>query len=239
MKRAFSLLEMMVAIAILSMGLLVLFQVQVRSIRLAQKARDMTVATMLARSKLLDCENDLLKKGFSVGDYEQDGNFGDDGYDKFFWECHGYKPDMPNIDSAAGGDASALPGAAGAAAGAAQDQGTDMGMQFLAPILSQMSGIMGDSIRELVVIVRWGQGDDVEEMTVTTHVVDKGPVNQVAGMISAQAGALKSLTGGGAGGDSGGSGSGGSGSSGSPGKNPPKTAPSPRTTQPTPGPVHN
>ncbi len=230
--RAFTLLEMMVAIAILSMGLVVLLQVQARSISLAQQARDMTVATMLARGKLLDCETDLLKKGFSVGDYEDDGKFDEEGYPDFYWECHGYKPDMPTMDaSSGGGDLSGLMGgAAGDAAGAAQDQGADIGMQFLAPILSQMSGILGDSIRELVVIVRWGQGEDAQEMTVTTHVIDKGPVNQVAGMISAQAGALKSLTGGGAAGGGGSTGGKGGSSGGSTSKSP--TRPTPRTPAP-------
>lgn len=195
--RGFSLLEMMVAIALLSMGLVILLQVQARSIQLAQQAREMTVATMLARSKSLDCENDLLKQGFSIGDYDQDGNFEDDGYPTFYWECHAYKPNMPDPDAGGGPDMGSALGALGAGdtASALQsgpsNQGMgDVGMSFLAPMLTQMSGILGDSIRELVVIVRWGKGDDMQEMTVTRHVIDKTPVNQVAGMIASQAGAL-------------------------------------------------
>jgi general secretion pathway protein I len=197
-KRAFSLLEMMVAIALLSMGLVLLLQVQARSIQLAQDAREMTVATMLARGKLLDCQTDLLKKGFSVGDYDEEGNFDDEGYSTFFWECHGYKPDMPVADA---GDVTEAFGGAGAGdtAAAAQDQGADLGMQFLAPVLSQMSNILGDSIRELVVIVRWGEGNDIKEMSVTTHVIDKTAVNTIAAMIGQQSEALRGLTGGGSG----------------------------------------
>jgi prepilin-type N-terminal cleavage/methylation domain-containing protein len=194
MKRAFSLLEVMIAVAILAIGLVVLLQVQTRSVMLAQEARDMTVATMLARGKLLDCQADLVKKGFSVGDYDEQGTFDEEGYAQFSWECHGYKPDMPVADTAditqamsgGGDDAPAQPGA-------------DMGMQFLAPIMSQMSSILGDSIRELVVIVRWGSGDETQEMRVTTHVIDKTAVNQVAAMIQAQ---TRSLPGGGGGGRS-------------------------------------
>lgn len=208
LRRGFSLLEMMVAIALLSMGLVLLLQVQARSIQLAQQAREMTVATMLARGKLLDCQTDLLKKGFSIGDYDEEGNFDEEGYPTFYWECHGYKPDMPVADS--GDITQAFSGAGGdGAAQAAQDQGTEMGMGMIAPILSQMSSILGDSIRELVVIVRWGEGEDMQEMTVTTHVVDKTAVNAVSQMIGQQAEALKGLTGGGggSGGDAGGKGS--------------------------------
>ena len=60
--RGFSLLEVMVALAILSVGLVTLVQVQARSAELAIQARELTVATMLARGKLYDCETDLAKR---------------------------------------------------------------------------------------------------------------------------------------------------------------------------------
>ena len=197
MKRAFSLLEMMVAIAILSLGLVLLLQVQARSIQLAQQARTMTIATQLARAKLLDCEQDLMKKGFSIGDYDEEGTFEDEQMNGFFWECHAYKPEMPvaeasDITAAAAGEAMGL----GADTAEASEGQADPMMGMLAPVLSQMSGIMGDSIRELHVIIRWGTGEDMEEMTVTTHVIDKTAVNNVAAMISQQAGMLQNLMGG-------------------------------------------
>ncbi len=199
---AFSLLEVMVAIAILAMGVTVLLQVQSRSVEMAIEAREMTVATMLARAKLLDCQADLAKKGFSVGDYDEEGNFGDDGFADFSWECHAYKPDIPVADA---GDVQEAFSATGneETGQAAEQQGADLGMQFLAPVVSQLSSIMGDSIRELVVIVRWGEGPAMDELRVATHVIDKTAVNQVAGMIRQ---ASQAMPGGGAptGGTSGG-----------------------------------
>lgn len=201
--RGFSLLEMMVAIALLSLGLVLLLQVQARSIQLAQQAREMTIATQLARAKLLDCQADLLKKGFSIGDYDEEGDFSDEEMPGFYWECHAYKPEMPvadatDINTAAAGGALGLDPtaseAAGAGAGAGGGQADPM-MGMIAPIVAQMSGILGDSIRELHVIIRWGVGEDVQEMTVTTHVIDKTAVNNVAAMIAQQAGALGALTG--------------------------------------------
>ncbi len=191
--RAFSLLEVMVALAILSVGLVTLVQVQARSAQLAIEGREMTVATMLARGKLYDCQTDLLKRGFSIGDYESEGNFDDEGHPTFFWECHAYKPQMPTGE---GGDLSSLVGggaADAASAGGAANPAADMGASFLAPFLTQMSSVMGDSIRELVVIVRWGTGTEQQEMVVTTHVIDKGPVNGVAALIAQQ---CRSLPGG-------------------------------------------
>ncbi len=205
----FSLLEVMVAMAILSVGLVSLLQVQSRSAELAIEAREMTVATMLARGKLYDCQTDLLKKGFSIGDYDESGNFDDEGYPTFFWECHGYKPEMPTGDGVGdmGSAASAL-GMGGSGGDSGQPQGADMGMGMIAPVLQQMASVMGDSIRELVIIVRWGTGVDQQEMRVTTHVVDKTPINNVSQMIQQQTKALGALTGGAAGGAAGGGGGG-------------------------------
>lgn len=196
---AFSLLEVMVAMAILSIGLVSLLQVQSRSAQLAMEARELTVATMLARSKLYDCQHDLLKKGFSIGDYDEEGNFDDDGYPKYYWECHAYAPEMPTGDGV--GDMSAASsmlssnGAGGTADAAGAMPGADMGMQMLGPVIQQMASVMKDSIRELVIIVRWGEGADRQELRVATHLIDKGPVNRVAQMIQQQSKALGALTG--------------------------------------------
>ncbi len=200
-RSAFSLLEVMVAMAILTVGLVSLLQVQARSAQLAIEARELTVATMLARGKLYDCQTDLAKKGFSIGDYDEEGNFDDEDYPTFFWECHAYAPDLPTGDGV--GDMSAAAGALGAGAAAdsdaAQNPAADMAMGMMGPVLQQLASVMKDSIRELVVIVRWGQGADQRELRVVTHMIDKGPVNQVSAMIAQQSKALGGALGGGAG----------------------------------------
>lgn len=189
LRKAFSLLEVMVAVALLSLGLVALLQVQARSTELAIRAREMTVATMLARAKLYDCEELLRKNGFSVGDFNESGTFDDEGYPTVRWECHAYKPELPVPDSGDIEQAAAGTGAGGAVGEAdAQGQAPDVGMQFLAPVLAQVSGVLGESLRELAVVVRWGTADEPQDLVVVTHVVDKGPVTQIAGMLSGQCG---------------------------------------------------
>ncbi len=214
---AFSLLEVMVALAILSVGLVTLVQVQARSAELAIEGRELTVATMLARGKLYDCQTDLAKKGFSIGDYDEEGNFDDEGYADFFWECHAYKPELPTGevgDTSGAASAFGLGASADAASGGGANPADAAGMSFLGPVLSQLSTVMGDSIRELVVIVRWGTGEEQREMAVTTHVIDRQAVQQVAAMIQQQAKALGALTGGAGGGAAGDAGSGAGGGAG-------------------------
>lgn len=192
----FTLLEVMVAVALLSLGIVVLLQVQARSIQLAQQARNLSVATGLARAKLYDCEQDLRKKGFSIGDYDEEGRFEEAGFENFFWECHGYKPELPVPDatdiasglgaggSAGAGDSSS--GAMSAMAGAGDAAGIGAGM--IAPVFSQMAQVVGEAIRELVVIVRWKEGDSWEQLQVTTHLVDKTGIQQLAAGMSAATG---------------------------------------------------
>lgn len=193
--RAFSLLEVMVAVALLALGLVLLLQVQARSIQLAQDARFITVATMLARGKLYDCQQDLLKKGFSIGDYDEEGKFDDEGFPTFYWECHAYQPELPVPDATEIASGASAASEATNATGAAPNPGEEMGMGFLAPVLSQMSGVLGDSIRELVVIVRWQDGGAWDDLRVVTHVVDKTAVNNVAGAIRQASGAMGGIPG--------------------------------------------
>jgi general secretion pathway protein I len=195
----FTLLEVMVAVALLAMGIVLLLQVQARSIQLAQEARNISVATGLARAKLYDCQQELMRKGFSIGDFKEEGDFSDDKFPGFFWECHAYKPDLPVADAteittgltasaAAEGSDSRIPGA-GDAAG--------IGAGMIAPILSQVSSVIGDSIRELIVIVRWQEGMYWNDLRVTTHVIDKTAINAIAGSLGAMGGGIPGMPGGG------------------------------------------
>ena len=186
MKRAFSLLEMMVAIALLSMGLVLLLQVQARSIQLAQQAREMTIATQLARAQALRLRTGPSQEGLLDRRLRRGRQLRRRGDARLLLGVprvqarHAGRRRVRHQRRPAG-EAAGLGDTAAAADGAA-----DPMMGMLAPILSQMSGILGDSIRELHVIIRWGTGEDMQEMTVTTHVIDKTAVNNVAGVISAK-----------------------------------------------------
>jgi general secretion pathway protein I len=67
MKRSlqgFTLLEVIVAVVILAVGLSALFTSEGGAIRLAQRARTTTVATLLARCKMAEIEEQIMKEGF-------------------------------------------------------------------------------------------------------------------------------------------------------------------------------
>ena len=82
----FTLLEIMVAVAILAMTLVVLLEIVTNNIRATNHAKLTTAATFLARTKMSDIEDDILYNGLQQRNRERERNFKDDGYHQFRWE---------------------------------------------------------------------------------------------------------------------------------------------------------
>lgn len=202
MPRAFTLLEVMVALGILAVALVVLLEVQASSLLMAQQARALTVATQLARGKMYDCQEKLRKDGFPIGDFHQNGNFGDEGYEKFTWECHAYPFEMP-ASGAVDAASSPLTGMLGGAGGEGSQVDTSMAMGFLGPALSGVGDALKNAVREMVVVVRWEDDGVSDEIRVTTHMIDERAPAQIGNGVRAMTqqlggglGALGGLTGG-------------------------------------------
>lgn len=95
-KAGFSLLEVMVAIAILGLGLTAILSAQAGAFSAAQHARSLSVATGLARCKMLEVEEKLVRDGFPELD-EQDSGPCCDGDDSELMRCtwRVEKPELP------------------------------------------------------------------------------------------------------------------------------------------------
>jgi general secretion pathway protein I len=100
--RGFSLLEVMVAIAILGLGLTAILSAQAGAFSAAQQARSLSVATGLARCKMLEVEEKLLRDGFPELD-EQDSGPCCDGDDSELMRCT-WRIDKPELPAAKLGD---------------------------------------------------------------------------------------------------------------------------------------
>ena len=64
LQAGFTLLEVMIAVVILAVGLASLFTSEAGAIRIAQRARTTTVATLLARCKMAEVEEKIAKEGW-------------------------------------------------------------------------------------------------------------------------------------------------------------------------------
>ncbi|HET8937586.1 MAG TPA: prepilin-type N-terminal cleavage/methylation domain-containing protein [Polyangiales bacterium] len=69
MKRAgFTLLEVMLAVAIMAISLAAVFSAEAGSVKMATRARKLSFATLLARCKMGELEEDLMKKGLPAAE---------------------------------------------------------------------------------------------------------------------------------------------------------------------------
>lgn len=85
--RGFTLLEVVVALAILGVSLAVLLEAQASSLSNAGRSRDITIATLLARGKMIDLEKKLFHDGFTLNTEETDGDFRDEGHPEVLWKA--------------------------------------------------------------------------------------------------------------------------------------------------------
>jgi general secretion pathway protein I len=160
-RRGFTLLEVMISLAILAISLVAISGLNGGAVAMESYSRRATEATLLLRAKMNDVEDQLQKDGFSDFDDEKRGTFDDEGAPNFAWRAEILKPDV-QLDASqllnllgAGGNygsasssASATPGAANAltqglsAAAAALGTGSNAG-GIQGPTTSAAGGPLG------------------------------------------------------------------------------------------------
>lgn len=198
-RRGFSLLEVMIALAILTVSLLILVETQSSAVLLTNEAERTLVASDLARYKMSEVLLQIEAEGFQSSDVTGEGDFstfGDEAVDlEFGEELEDYKWEflVAEVDLESLGDIATAAqtlqattdaestGQTGAAAnGSSMDAlammgfGPDMLMQFIGPYM-----------REVRVRVWWGEDskeaeEDGTEVVLVTHVINpSGAVTQI------------------------------------------------------------
>lgn len=172
-QRGFSLLEVIIALSILSISLVVLLQAQGAALDGAGRSRDMTVAALLLRSKMVDIEKKLFHDGFTLSTEEDEGDFRDEAHPDVKWRSRisEVKLDISSLTSICG----VLPQAAATAGKQAdkderQDQKTDCEQQLtnLGAMLEPFTEELGRSMRAVELRVSWPVGRYEESMSVRT-----------------------------------------------------------------------
>jgi general secretion pathway protein I len=99
-QRGFTLLEVMVALALLGLGLVVLIKSAANNIRASEESHMMGIATDLARGKMYDIEEQLLKDGFTDTDQSQSDPkpFDTEGWPNIYYSYKVEEVEMPDFD---------------------------------------------------------------------------------------------------------------------------------------------
>ena len=197
----FTLLEVMIALAILGVALVAIADINGQAIRTHSYAKKLSIATMLARSKMVDLESKFIEEGFTSDfDQKMEGDFSDDGWEEFRWEAEIIKPELDganatgmvqNLVSQMGGlgDPSSKPKVS-MTAGSMSKVGAQAGMAqqaalALAPMIEGQVTVLTTTIekavREVRLKVTWQDGSQLEELTVVTHFVVLAAAGQPGG----------------------------------------------------------
>lgn len=96
-RTGFTLLEVVVAMAILGVALLAIFDLNAGAVASHAYVKRITVATQLARSKMTDLEQELYDKGFELDDAERSGDFAAEGWNGFTWKARILAPHTQGV----------------------------------------------------------------------------------------------------------------------------------------------
>jgi len=169
--RGFTLLEVLVAVAILSMSMTSLLSSQMAAIRATRYARGVSVAAFLAESKLIDIEVELQIDGWGSDDKTFEGDFSDEGWPDIRYECLVDFIEVPDFDALQqakdGADTDGGFGTGQQVADADDQAFSGMGMVW--PVIK---GAIEQAIRKSSCKVIWIDGALVQDFTVETFWTD-------------------------------------------------------------------
>ena len=191
-RRGFTLLEVMIALAILAGSMLAISQMTSASLRNHTRAVRLEVATLLARGKLAAVQDDLDKDGFHDFDETEEGTFEADGHPEVHFKLEVVKPKLElGPDQLLALLAGTKPDDTGLELaqllGAKDPSGGDQasGIETLFPgatavlplLRGQLTRIgeqLKQGLREVRLTVSWKDGARDESFTVVTHVTSLG-----------------------------------------------------------------
>jgi len=181
----FTLLEVMLAVAILAATMVVLLRIVTNNIRATNHAKLTTAATFLARTKMSDVEDDVLYNGFNTETETAKGTFKDEGYPQYSWDTIIERIELPTDLVQKSQDT---------ANKASQDAKTPLEM---------MSGMLGgmmsafidpiriglqESVRKVTVRVTWDEhGRPGQTLEVVEYLTDPSQIEKTMGMAAAAA----------------------------------------------------
>ncbi len=168
----FTLMEMLIALSILASALAVLMGTMANSGQQSVYASDLTTATFLARSKMIDIEYEVAAEGFPKLDQKYSGNFSEEGRSDMIWTATVVTVEIPEeakeaflakVNTQLFGQQS--DGLKGNAAFSSM-------LPTLIGQLPQMINQIGTKVRKIDLKVEFPFGSGMRPITVSQYIVD-------------------------------------------------------------------
>ena len=160
-ERGFTLLETIIALAIMVIAFASIISVESGSINAAIKSKQLNVVGMLAKNKMIDTEYEIEGKVFEEVKKEDSGAFPAP-YEDYHWKTEVKEIKFPALNfSGAAGDKK---GASASQAPAGQDM-SEMMTKLVTQYLSK-------ALREVSVTISWKKGSSDQKFSLSTYWVD-------------------------------------------------------------------
>ena len=171
--RGFTLMEVLVSIAILAMALTILIGTQSNAALTTERANQMAIASLLARGKMMDLEAELQREGFSDMRDVRSGNFRAEGFDEYRWEA-----EIEIVEISTEAEQALIANVIGELYGDEQSEGALVGASavtaFLPMIIAQIPPIINEvaeRTRRVSLTVTWPVGSGTQSFQVQQFVV--------------------------------------------------------------------
>lgn len=175
----FTLLEVLIAVAILAIMLTSLIGSQLNSIVATRYARDISIAALLAEWQIVELETQQRKTGFVNSDVELEGDFAEQGWEQFEWACTVHFIELPEYNQLIGAKEDA-----DEAQGKDDDNMIDTGDQMfgaLGMVWPIVKNAIESSIRKVTCTVTWKTGNIDYEYDVQTFWTDPAGMTALPG----------------------------------------------------------
>ncbi|MCA9666745.1 MAG: type II secretion system protein, partial [Myxococcales bacterium] len=185
----FTLLEVMIALAILALSLTVISQADVNSVRAVGRSKQITIATQLARWLMTDTEDLLFDEGFQDFEEEKKGDFGEQGFKQFRYVLKIDKIELPpNLNAQSLSNAVSNTGS-GAGSGSRVGGMFQAGAKMMGQQFEMIRNVLEQSIRRVTVRVVWEESGRERFISVSGYFTDPRKVDSAGGLLGAAAAA--------------------------------------------------
>ncbi|ACY15146.1 type IV pilus modification PilV family protein [Haliangium ochraceum] len=188
----FTMLEVLLALGILSIALVGLLGRTTANVRITQEIAVRGAAVNLARGKMYDIEDELLREGFQELEQTFEGDFSDEGWPDITFEAVVEKIELPNMNSLEalqdGAEGGAEDDGSGGVLGGILSSPSDSNSPtadgsaegaFVSGQFEMLSQVMEVSIRKVTLHVRWKVGNEEQSLEVACYFTDPAAMQQV------------------------------------------------------------
>lgn len=152
--RGFTLLEVLIAIAIMVTALATILAIEGSSLGASEKSKTMNTVAMLAKNKMIETELDIEGKTFDEIEKDKSGAF-EHPFEKYQWRRSVREIKFPTLNTGGGSSA--------------EDEANQ---QATAMISKLISTYLSKAMREVSVTIVWQRSGKDQEFTVSTYWVD-------------------------------------------------------------------